>query len=873
MLLTKLQHQRKDERIITQKKVLTPQEEINALVVRSQKALSVLETMTQEEIDRIVHRMAIAGLDQHMRLAKLAVEETKRGVYEDKALKNMFATESIWHNIKNNKTCGIISESEVDELITIAAPVGVVCAVTPVTNPTSTTLFKALICLKTRNPVIFSFHPSAQNCSAEAARVVYEAAVAAGAPKDCILWIENPSMEKSGLLMNHPDVAVVLATGGSGMVKAAYSTGKPALGVGPGNVPSYIEKTARIKQAVNDVILSKAFDNGMICASEQAVIVDEEIYDTVKEEFLRHNVYFVKPDEIPALEAAMFNEEKTSIKGDIPGQSAESIAKLAGLKVPAGTKILIAELPDVGPKYPLSREKLSPVLAMFKSKNHKEGFAFCEKMLEFGGLGHSAAIHTRNEELIKEFGTAMKACRILVNSPSSQGGIGDMYNNNIPSLTLGCGSYGKNSVSKNVTTVDLITTKTIAKRRNNMQWIKLPPRIYFEEDSIRYLRNMQHMKRVFIIADTGMVKLGFVDRVVEQLKARPNKVEYAIFADVEPDPSTNTVFKGVEKIKDFNPDTVIAIGGGSVMDAAKVIWLFNEHPDTDFFGAKQKYLDIRKRVYKIEGMSHTQLVCIPTTSGTGSEVTPFAVITDSETGTKYPLADYALTPTVAIIDPKFVYNIPKGLVGDTGLDVLSHAIESYVSVMASDYTKGLSLQAIKLVFEYLPRSYKTGDPDAREKMHNAATIAGMAFANALLGINHSIAHKLGSVWHFPHGRCIAIAMPHVIRYNAQEPRKHAMWAKYNYFRADEDYAEIARALGLKGDTTAELVEALIAAIQKLAKDVNVDLTLKGNGVSREDFDAHVDELAELSFEDQCTSTNPKEPLISELKDILIKCYE
>ncbi len=858
---------------MTQKKVLTPQEEINALVVRSQKALSVLETMTQEEIDRIVHRMAIAGLDQHMRLAKLAVEETKRGVYEDKALKNMFATESIWHNIKNNKTCGIISESEVDELITIAAPVGVVCAVTPVTNPTSTTLFKALICLKTRNPVIFSFHPSAQNCSAEAARVVYEAAVAAGAPKDCILWIENPSMEKSGLLMNHPDVAVVLATGGSGMVKAAYSTGKPALGVGPGNVPSYIEKTARIKQAVNDVILSKAFDNGMICASEQAVIVDEEIYDTVKEEFLRHNVYFVKPDEIPALEAAMFNEEKTSIKGDIPGQSAESIAKLAGLKVPAGTKILIAELPDVGPKYPLSREKLSPVLAMFKSKNHKEGFAFCEKMLEFGGLGHSAAIHTRNEELIKEFGTAMKACRILVNSPSSQGGIGDMYNNNIPSLTLGCGSYGKNSVSKNVTTVDLITTKTIAKRRNNMQWIKLPPRIYFEEDSIRYLRNMQHMKRVFIIADTGMVKLGFVDRVVEQLKARPNKVEYAIFADVEPDPSTNTVFKGVEKIKDFNPDTVIAIGGGSVMDAAKVIWLFNEHPDTDFFGAKQKYLDIRKRVYKIEGMSHTQLVCIPTTSGTGSEVTPFAVITDSETGTKYPLADYALTPTVAIIDPKFVYNIPKGLVGDTGLDVLSHAIESYVSVMASDYTKGLSLQAIKLVFEYLPRSYKTGDPDAREKMHNAATIAGMAFANALLGINHSIAHKLGSVWHFSHGRCIAIAMPHVIRYNAQEPRKHAMWAKYNYFRADEDYAEIARALGLKGDTTAELVEALIAAIQKLAKDVNVDLTLKGNGVSREDFDAHVDELAELSFEDQCTSTNPKEPLISELKDILIKCYE
>lgn len=855
------------------KKTFTPQEEIDALVKRAQKALRTLETMSQEQIDYIVHRMAIAGLDKHMSLAKLAVEETKRGVYEDKALKNMFATESIWHNIKNNKTCGIIKESEVDEIIQIAAPVGVVCAVTPVTNPTSTTLFKALICLKTRNPVIFSFHPNAQNCSAAAAKIVYDAAVEAGAPKDCILWIENTTMEKSALLMNHPDVAVVLATGGSGMVKAAYSTGKPALGVGPGNVPSYIEKTAHIKQAVNDVIMSKTFDNGMICASEQAVIVDKEIYDLVKQEFAAHQTYFVDPKEIPALEAAMLNETKTGIKPEIPGQSAESIAKLAGLTVPAGTKILMVELPDVGPAHPLSQEKLSPVLAMFKSENHAHGFELCEKMLDFGGLGHSAAIHTRDTELAKEFGLKMKACRILVNSPSSQGGIGDMYNNNIPSLTLGCGAYGKNSVSKNVTTVDLITTKTIAKRRNNMQWIKLPPKIYFEEDSIRYLHSMSKVQRVYIIADAGMVNLGFVDRVVEQLKARPNKVEYAIFADVEPDPSTNTVYKGVQKVADFKPDTIIAIGGGSVMDAAKVIWLFYEHPNTDFFGAKQKYLDIRKRVYKIESMGQTKLVCIPTTSGTGSEVTPFAVITDSETGMKYPLADYALTPTVAIIDPKFVYNIPKGLVGDTGLDVLSHAIESYVSVMASDYTKGLSLQAIKLVFEYLPRSYKVGDPEAREKMHNAATIAGMAFANALLGINHSIAHKLGSIWHLPHGRCIAIAMPHVIRYNAKEPRKHAMWAKYNYFHAHEDYAEIARALGLPGQTTEELVESLITAIYKLAAEVDINLSLKAHGVTKEDFEAHVEELAELSFEDQCTSTNPKEPLISELRDILYACYE
>lgn len=852
---------------------LSATEEIDALVKRSKKALTKLETMTQEEIDYIVHRMAIAGLDAHMRLAKLAIEETKRGVYEDKALKNMFATESIWHNIRHNKTCGIIEDHEVDELVRIAVPVGVVCAVTPVTNPTSTTLFKALICLKTRNPVIFSFHPSAQKCSAEAARVVYEAAVAAGAPEDCILWIEETTLEKSGLLMNHPDVAVVLATGGSAMVKAAYSTGKPALGVGPGNVPSYIEKTAHIKQAVNDVVVSKTFDNGMICASEQGVIVDDEIYDAVKAEFIYHGAYFVKPEDIASLEMVMLNDNKQGVRGAIPGQSAVHIAELAGIEVPPKTKLLIVELDGVGPQYPLSQEKLSPVLAMFRSHSHEEGLSLCEAMLDFGGLGHSAAIHSYDDDLIEQFGIRMKACRILVNSPSSQGGIGDMYNNNIPSLTLGCGSYGKNSVSKNVTTVDLITTKTIAKRRNNMQWIKLPPKVYFEADSISYLRTMPDMKRVFIVADTGMVKLGFVNRIVEELKRRPNKIEYAVFADVEPDPSTNTVYKGVEKMTDFNPDTVIALGGGSVMDAAKVIWLFSEHPETDFFGAKQKYLDIRKRTYRIAPMTQAKLVCIPTTSGTGSEVTPFAVITDSDTGVKYPLADYALTPTVAIVDPTFVYKIPKALVGETGIDVLSHAIESYVSVMASDFTKGLSLQAIKMVFDYLPASYQNGNREAREKMHNAATIAGMAFANALLGINHSIAHKLGGVWHMPHGRCIAMSMPHVIRYNAKEPTKHAMWAKYNYFRADEDYAEIARYLGLKGHTTAELVEALIEAIYELAAKVDVKMGLKEYGVTREDFEAHVDELAELAFEDQCTSTNPKEPLISEIKAILEATYE
>ena len=656
------------------------------------------------------------------------------------------------------------------------------------------------------------------------------------------------------------------------MVKSAYSTGKPALGVGPGNVPAYIEKTAKVKRAVNDLIVSKSFDNGMICASEQAVIVDKEIYASVKAEFEAHNVYFVKPNELQKLEDAVMNEGKYAVNPAIVGNSAEKIAELAGISVPKGTKILVAELEGAGPEYPLSREKLSPVLAMMKSNNAEHAFELCEAMLNLGGLGHTAVIHTEDEELQVAFGLRMKACRILVNTPSAEGGIGNIYNEMIPSLTLGCGSYGKNSVSKNVSAINLINIKTVAKRRNNMQWFKLPPKIFFEKNSLQYLQKMENVERVMLVCDPGMVQFGYADIVRKELQKRKNDVKIEVFSDVEPNPSTNTVYAGTKMMVDFQPDTVIALGGGSAMDAAKGMWMFYEHPDTEFFGAKQKFLDIRKRTYKIAKPEKTQFVCIPTTSGTGSEVTPFAVITDSETHVKYPLADYALTPDVAIVDPQFVMSVPASVTADTGMDVLTHAIESYVSVMASDYTRGLSLQAIKLVFDHLENSVKRPDMESREKMHNASTMAGMAFANAFLGICHSIAHKIGGEYGIPHGRTNAILLPHIIRYNAKDPSKHAMFPKYDYFRADTDYADIAKFLGLKGNTTAELVEALATAVADLGKSVGIDMNLKAQGVSQETLDTTVDRMAELAYEDQCTTANPKEPLISELKQIILDAY-
>ncbi|EMC0711618.1 bifunctional acetaldehyde-CoA/alcohol dehydrogenase [Enterococcus faecalis] len=845
---------------------------IDELATKANVALKAMEDFTQEQVDHIVHQMAMAALDQHMPLAKMAVEETGRGIYEDKAIKNMYASEYIWNNIKHDKTVGVINKDEQTGLMEIAEPVGVVCGVTPTTNPTSTTIFKSLIALKTRNPIVFAFHPSAQKCSAEAARIVRDAAIAAGAPENCIQWIEQPSIDATSALMNHPGIAIVLATGGAGMVKSAYSTGKPALGVGPGNVPAYIEKTAKVKRAVNDLIVSKSFDNGMICASEQAVIVDKEIYASVKAEFEAHNVYFVKPNELQKLEDAVMNEGKYAVNPAIVGNSAEKIAELAGISVPKGTKILVAELEGAGPEYPLSREKLSPVLAMMKSNNAEHAFELCEAMLNLGGLGHTAVIHTEDEELQVAFGLRMKACRILVNTPSAEGGIGNIYNEMIPSLTLGCGSYGKNSVSKNVSAINLINIKTVAKRRNNMQWFKLPPKIFFEKNSLQYLQKMENVERVMLVCDPGMVQFGYADIVRKELQKRKNDVKIEVFSDVEPNPSTNTVYAGTKMMVDFQPDTVIALGGGSAMDAAKGMWMFYEHPDTEFFGAKQKFLDIRKRTYKIAKPEKTQFVCIPTTSGTGSEVTPFAVITDSETHVKYPLADYALTPDVAIVDPQFVMSVPASVTADTGMDVLTHAIESYVSVMASDYTRGLSLQAIKLVFDHLENSVKRPDMESREKMHNASTMAGMAFANAFLGICHSIAHKIGGEYGIPHGRTNAILLPHIIRYNAKDPSKHAMFPKYDYFRADTDYADIAKFLGLKGNTTAELVEALATAVADLGKSVGIDMNLKAQGVSQETLDTTVDRMAELAYEDQCTTANPKEPLISELKQIILDAY-
>ena len=846
---------------------------IDSLAEKGQEALKELSKKSQHEINDIVHQMSMAAVDQHMHLAKLAYDETGRGIYEDKAIKNLYASEYIWNSIKDNKTVGIIGEDKQKGLTYVAEPIGVICGVTPTTNPTSTTIFKAMIAIKTGNPIIFAFHPSAQQSSKYAAKVILEAATKAGAPKDCIQWIEVPSIEATKQLMNHKDIALVLATGGSGMVKSAYSTGKPALGVGPGNVPTYIEKTAHIKRAVNDIIGSKTFDNGMICASEQVMVVDKEVYTDVVKEFKLHQTYFVNKNELQQLEDAIMNEDKTAVKPDIVGKSAVDIAKLSGISVPEKTKLLVAEIDGIGKDYPLSREKLSPVLAMVTAKSTGHALQICEDILKFGGLGHTAVIHTEDSQLQQKFGLKMKACRVLVNTPSAVGGIGNMYNELIPSLTLGCGSYGRNSISHNVSAVDLLNIKTIAKRRNNMQWFKLPPKVYFEENSVMYLTEMDNVERVMIVCDPGMVNIGYTDIVEQVLRRRENQPQIKVFNEVEPNPSTHTVYKGLEMFINFQPDTIIALGGGSAMDAAKAIWMFFEHPETSFFGAKQKFLDIRKRTYKITKPKNAKFICIPTTSGTGSEVPPFAVITDSETHVKYPLADYALTPDIAIVDPQFVLSVPKDVAADTGMDVLTHAIESYVSVMASDYTRGLSLQAIKLTFDYLKSSVQENDKHSREKMHNASTMAGMAFANAFLGISHSIAHKIGGEYGIPHGRTNAILLPHVIRYNAKDPQKHALFPKYDFFRADTDYADIAKFLGLKGNTTEELVDALANAVYDLGCSVGIDMNLKSQGVTEELLHSTIDRMAELAFEDQCTTANPKEPLISELKGIIETAYD
>ncbi len=858
-------------------------EEVDKLVKNAQKALDEFLNLDQEKVDYIVAKCSVAGLDHHGTLAAKAIEETKRGVFEDKATKNLFACEYVVNNMRHLKTVGVIKDDPVTGITEIADPIGVVCGITPVTNPTSTVIFKSLICLKTRNPIIFAFHPSAQQSSKAAAMVMYEAAVAAGAPKNCIQWIEHPSMDATSALMNHPGVATILATGGNAMVKAAYSCGKPAMGVGAGNVPAYVHKDADVEQAVNDIVLSKSFDNGMICASEQAAIIDKEIYKEAKDLFVRFKVYFVNKEEKVKLSRFMFgfahgdeNVETAKLNPNVVGKSAHWIAEQAGFEVPEDTVILAVECDMVGPKEPMTREKLSPVLAILKSKDAEEGFKLAEQMVCFNGLGHSAAIHCKEQAMADAYGEKVKAMRIIWNSPSTFGGIGNVYNSFLPSLTLGCGSYGKNSIGGNVSAVNLLNVKKVGKRRNTMQWFKVPRKIYFERNSIQYLQSCRDVNKVFIVTDRSMVDFGFVNKVTEQLNLRKNKVQVQLFCDVEPDPDIETVKRGLRLMQAFGPDTIIALGGGSPMDAAKGMWLFYEHPEVNFDDLKQKFMDIRKRAFKYPELGKkSKLICIPTTSGTGSEVTPFAVISDKANNKKYPLTDYSLTPTVAIVDAEFTTNLPARPTAMTGMDVLTHAIEAYVSVLASDYTDGLALQAIKMVFEYLPRAVKNGknDLEAREKMHNAATIAGMAFANAFLGMTHSLAHKVGAQFHCVHGYACAVLLPHVIRYNGQVPTKLSVWPKYNHYCADKKYQDIARLIGLKADTPEIAVESLATAVTNLTKEVGLDPNFAAMGIAEEDWNAELERMAVLAYEDQCSPANPRVPLVEDMKEILRKAYK
>ena len=848
---------------------------VDDLVAKAKKASEEYLKLDQDQVNNIIKAMSMAGLERHMELAKMAVEETGRGIYEDKITKNMFATEYIYHSIKYDKTVGVIDENEEEGYVSIAEPVGIIAGVTPVTNPTATTMFKSIIAAKTRNVIIFGFHPSAQKCSVEAAKTVRDAAIKAGAPENCILWIEEPSITATNYLMNHPDVNLILATGGTGMVKAAYSCGKPALGVGPGNVPCYIDKTAKLETSVNDLVLSKSFDNGMICASEQSVIVDREIKDEFERLMKEAGCYFMTPEQTEQLKCSMFIEEKgCALNADIVGKSPYNIAKKAGFEVPKETKVLVLQENGVGVEYPFSKEKLSPVLAYYIVDSADEGINLAEKLIEFGGLGHSAVIHSEDDETIAKFSETVKAGRIIVNSPSTHGAIGDIYNTNMPSLTLGCGTFGGNSTTANVSSVNLINVKRVAKRRVNMQWFKIPDKIYFEAGSIQYLEKMPEITRAFIVTDPGMVKLGYVDKILYHLRKRADYVHSEIFSDVESDPSFETVNRGVQMMNEFKPDVIIALGGGSAIDAAKGMWLFYEHPDADPEGMKLKFMDIRKRTYKFPKLGvKAQMVAIPTTSGTGSEVTSFAVISDKKINKKYPLADYELTPDVAIVDPDLVMSLPQSITADTGMDVLTHALEAYVSNMASDYTDGLAEKAVELVFKNLREAYNNGtNKYAREKMHNASTIAGMAFTNAFLGICHSLAHKLGAEFHLPHGRLNAILLPYVIKYNASKPTKFVSFPKYEYFIADQKYAEISRKMGFDASTVEEGVNSLIKEIQKLNKDLNIPASFKEAGISEEEYLAKVDMLADRAFEDQCTTANPRLPLVAELKEILLDAY-
>ncbi|MFF2194015.1 bifunctional acetaldehyde-CoA/alcohol dehydrogenase [Streptomyces sp. NPDC058157] len=857
-------------------------ERVDGLVRAALEALARFETFDQEQVDHIVKKASLAALAAHGELARLAVEETGRGLFEDKAVKNLFACEHVVNSMRGLKTAGVVRRDELNGITEIAEPVGVVCAMTPVTNPTSTTVFKALIALKTRNPVVFAFHPSAQHCSAEAARIVRDAAVAAGAPEDCVQWIEEPSMEATAALMNHPGVSTILATGGNAMVKAAYSCGKPALGVGAGNVPAYVHKSAKLARAVHDIVLSKTFDNGMICASEQAVILDAEIYEEGVAEFERLGAHVLSDAEKTKLEEYVFGATAhgtgcagAKLNAEVVGKSARWIAERAGFEVPEGTSVLLAECHEVGEAEPLTREKLSPILAALKAEDTGHGIELAARMVEFHGLGHSAAVHAEDEALVEEFGRRVKAVRVIANSPSTFGGIGDVYNAFLPSLTLGCGSYGHNSVSGNVGAVNLLNIKRIGRRNTDMQWFKVPPKIYFERGSIRYLAEMEGVSRVTIVTDRTIVDLGFVRKVTEILASRAQPVTVQVIDGVEPNPELSTVRAGAALMREFRPDTIIALGGGSPMDAAKIMWLMYERPEVEFADTKEKFFDIRKRAYTFPRLGEkARLVAIPTTSGTGSEVTPFAVISDPAAAQKYPLADYALTPDVAIVDPVLPMGLPPAVTADSGFDALTHATEAYVSAYSNDYTDGLCLQAVRLVFENLERCVKHGarDPEAREKMHNASTVAGMAFANAFLGLVHAMAHTLGNTFHLAHGRTNALLLPHVIRYNGTVTHKATPWPKAEVYRAPERYQELARLLGLPAATPEEGVESYARAVEDLRARCGIPGSFAEAGVDERAFTEALPQQVVNAYADQCAPANPRMPMIDDMRRLMLLAY-
>ncbi|MGL4473543.1 MAG: bifunctional acetaldehyde-CoA/alcohol dehydrogenase, partial [Shewanella sp.] len=820
---------------------------------------------------------ALAAADARISLAKMAAAETRMGVVEDKVIKNHFASEYIYNKYKDEKTCGILSEDVTFGTITIAEPVGIICGIVPTTNPTSTAIFKALISLKTRNAIIFSPHPRAKNSTTTAARLVLDAAIAAGAPKDIIGWIDEPSVALSNQLMTHPKVNLILATGGPGMVKAAYSSGKPAIGVGAGNTPIVIDKTADIKRAVSSILMSKTFDNGVVCASEQAVIVVDSIYEQVKERFATHGGYILSKDETAAMQQVIL--KNGSLNADIVGQSAATIAQMAGFDVPRWTKVLIGEVTDIGDSEAFAHEKLSPLLGMYRAIDFNDAMDKAEALVALGGIGHTSGLYTDQDtqtERVHAFGFRMKTARILINTPASQGGIGDLYNFKLaPSLTLGCGSWGGNSISENVGPSHLINKKTVAKRAENMLWHKLPASIYFRRGSLPIaLEELSDKKRALIITDRFLFNHGYCDETMRILKAQGLETE--IFYDVEADPTLAIVRQGAKVAQNFKPDVIIALGGGSPMDAAKIIWVLYEHPEVDFADLALRFMDIRKRIYKFPKMgTKAMMVAIPTTSGTGSEVTPFAVVTDEVTGKKYPIADYQLTPNMAIVDPNLVMDMPKSLTAFGGIDAVTHALEAYVSVMANEYSDGQALQALDLLCKYLPDAYHLGSqaPVAREKVHNGATIAGIAFANAFLGICHSMAHKLGAEFHLAHGLANALLINNVIRFNATDlPTKQAAFSQYDRPKALCRYAAIADHLKLGGTTDEEKVEQLLEKITQLKKSIGIPASIQDAGVNEADFLAKLDELAEDAFDDQCTGANPRYPLLIELKQLFLDSY-